>query len=333
MNQTYFLTDLEPLHSFRLHGKAHEVISLKHTSQLSALPQQAYILGEGSNTIFLGDFELPIVKVELKGLSVKESETHWQVTVGAGENWHHLVSELLNQGVLGLENLALIPGTVGAAPVQNIGAYGREVSEFIETVQAWDRQTKQLVEFSNQECNFGYRDSIFKKYAGRWLIVEVKFAIPKQWQPEVSYGELRALGTPVTAQQIFKEVIATRQRKLPAPEEIPNAGSFFKNPIVSLAELHQLLKKYPKMPHFELGDNKVKLAAGWLIDNLGLKGFSIGQAAVHANQALVLVNLGGASATDLLLLARTVRSKVIEAYGVELEAEVRLLGRQGLITL
>lgn len=333
MNQTYFSTDLKPLHSFRLHGKAHEVISLKHTSQLSTLPQQAYILGEGSNTIFLDDFAAPIVKVELKGLSIKETETHWQVSVGAGENWHNLVSELLNRGVFGFENLALIPGTVGAAPVQNIGAYGREVSEFIEIVYAWDRQANRLVEFTKQLCNFAYRDSIFKKDAGRWLIVEVRFAIPKQWQPEVSYGELRALGSPVTAQQIFDEVIATRRRKLPDPEEIPNAGSFFKNPIVTVAELQELLKKYPKMPNFDLGDNKVKLAAGWLIDNLGLKGFSIGQAAVHKNQALVLVNLGEATAADLLLLARTIRGKVIEAYGVELEAEVRLLGRQGLITL
>ncbi|CUA84228.1 UDP-N-acetylmuramate dehydrogenase [Pseudidiomarina woesei] len=333
MNQTYFSTDLKPLHSFRLHGKAHEVISLKHISQLSTLPQQAYVLGEGSNTIFLDDFAPPIVKVELKGLSIKETEIHWKVSVGAGENWHNLVSELLNRGIFGFENLALIPGTVGAAPVQNIGAYGREVSEFIEIVYAWDRQANRLVEFTKQQCNFAYRDSIFKKDAGRWLIVEVKFAIPKQWQPEVSYGELRALGSPVTAQQIFDEVIATRRRKLPDPEEIPNAGSFFKNPIVTVAELQELLKKYPKMPNFDLGDNKVKLAAGWLIDNLGLKGFSTGQAAVHKNQALVLVNLGEATAADLLLLARTIRGKVIEAYGVELEAEVRLLGRQGLITL
>lgn len=333
MNKTLDLTNLQMMHSFRLPAKANEVIFFKNISELSALPTDAYILGGGSNTIFLEDFELPIVKVELQGLSIQETATHWLVKVGAGENWHQLVCHLLSQGIYGFENMALIPGTVGAAPVQNIGAYGREIADFIKTVQAWHIGRKELVTLSQNDCEFAYRDSLFKREAGSWIITEVCFEIPKQWEPEVSYGELRQLEQPVSAKAIFEAVISTRQRKLPDPDVVPNAGSFFKNPVVCQRELASLLDEYPNMPYFKMTDDKFKLAAGWLIDKLGLKGLQHGGAAVHRHQALVLVNTGDAKGPDILALAAHIQAQVRKSYGVELEPEVRLLGAKGLIAL
>lgn len=325
--------DLQPLHSFRLPAKASNILYLKDIEQLAAIPKDAYVLGEGTNTIFLEDFEHPVVKVELAGIAISETDSDWIVCVGAGENWHRLIINLMQRNIYGLENMALIPGTVGAAPVQNIGAYGREVGQFIYSVTAWDRKAQQLVELNNSACEFAYRDSLFKRDPERWLIIEVTFNIPKLWVPETSYGELKNITEPPTAKRIFDEVIAIRQRKLPDPKVLPNAGSFFKNPIITHAQLATLLRKYPNVPYFETNNGDIKVAAGWLIDKLGLKGFHVGRASVHHNQALVLVNQGGASGAELLELASYIQHCVANEYGIDIDPEVRLLGRQGLRTL
>lgn len=325
--------DLQPLHSFRLPAKASNILYLKDIKQLATIPKDAYVLGEGTNTIFLEDFDHPVVKVELGGITISETDSHWIVRVGAGENWHRLIIKLMQRNIFGLENMALIPGTVGAAPVQNIGAYGREVGQFIHSVQAWDRKAQRLVELRNAECEFAYRDSLFKRNSERWLIIEVIFNIPKQWFPEASYGELKNITEPLTAKRIFDEVIAIRQRKLPDPEVLPNAGSFFKNPIITPAKLDTLLQRYPNAPYFKTASGDIKVAAGWLIDKLGLKGFHVGQAAVHHYQALVLVNQGGASGAELIELASYIQRRVASEYDIDIEPEVRLLGRQGLRTL
>ncbi|RUO60715.1 UDP-N-acetylmuramate dehydrogenase [Pseudidiomarina marina] len=333
MSETKISTDLSTLHTFRLPAKAQDIIFLDSQEQVNDIPSDAYILGGGSNTIFLTDFKKPIVCVRVKGIKVRQAKEHWSVKVGAGEDWHNLVLFLNKKGIHGLENLALIPGTVGAAPVQNIGAYGREVSDFIDYVQVWDRQERKLVNVSTVDCQFGYRDSIFKQYPMRWVILEVHFLIPKLWQPELSYGELKALNQPVSATDILNKVIAIRTAKLPDPKVIPNAGSFFKNPVISRSKYSELIERFPTMPYFELATGEIKLAAGWLIDHLNLKGFKIGGAAVHMQQALVLINSGGATGADVVKLARHILSVVYENYGIELEAEVRLLDEKGLVSL
>lgn len=333
MNQITQTINLASLHTFQLPAEAQQLIVLNDASQLPTIPANAYILGAGSNTLFIEDFTLPLVRIELKGIDIKECDDAWQITVAAGEDWHQFVCKLLDQGINGLENLALIPGTVGAAPVQNIGAYGREVSQFVTSVLAWDRATQKTTRLDNKDCDFGYRDSIFKKNPSRWVICDVVFRIPKKWQPEVSYGELKSLQAPITAKAIFEKVIEVRSAKLPDPKVIPNAGSFFKNPIIDTEEFSRIIQDHPDMPHFKTLEGQVKIAAGWLIDKLKLKGLTIGGAAVHEQQALVLVNKNNAKGSDVLTLARHIRTVVKNEFGIQLEAEVRLLGELGLVEL
>jgi len=333
MNEIETLYDLSTLHTFRLPAKAENILFLTQQEQLTEIPADAYIIGGGSNTIFLSDFKKPLVCVRITGIEIVETDEHWNVKVGAGENWHELVLRLNDKGINGLENLALIPGTVGAAPVQNIGAYGREVAEFITNVRAWDRLQHKVVNFTPIDCKFGYRDSIFKQNPTRWVILEVEFSMPKAWQPELSYGELKNLDSPVSATDILNKVIAIRNAKLPDPAITPNAGSFFKNPIITRANFAELRQRYSSIPHFDMPNGGVKLAAGWLIDNLNLKGFTVGGAAVHTKQALVLVNSGNAIGKDVLELARHIQALVFKNYGIKLEAEVRLLDEKGLVSL
>lgn len=325
--------NLSTLHSFQLPTYAKQIDVLGNLKQISQVSNEAYVLGAGSNTLFIDDIEFPLLLVRTKGIQVKELPDSWQVTVAAGEDWHHLVLSLHRKGIHGLENLALIPGTVGAAPVQNIGAYGVEVSEFISTVRAWDRQLKYFLDFSNSDCEFSYRDSFFKRQVGRWLITEVCFNFPKNWQAITNYGELHTLSQPVSAADVLNKVIQIRTSKLPDPKVTPNAGSFFKNPVVSKALLSDLLKRHSNLPHYETAAGDFKIAAGWLIDQLNLKGTTVGDAAVHDRQALVLVNLGHALGRDVIALARLVREKVQCEFGIQLEAEVRLLGGKGTVEL
>ncbi|RUO78950.1 UDP-N-acetylmuramate dehydrogenase [Pseudidiomarina taiwanensis] len=327
-------TSLQPYHSFRLATQATELIFLESPTDCSVVQDSDFLmLGEGSNTIFTTDFMRPIVINRIRSVVIEHSSSSFDITVGAGLNWHAFVESLMQQQIYGLENLALIPGTVGAAPVQNIGAYGREVGELINQVVAWDRSSGQLVKLSKAECEFGYRDSIFKRQPERWMITHVQFSLPIKWRPVVHYGELTSLGDNCTAEQVFNKVISIRQSKLPDPAVIPNAGSFFKNPVVDRHQFTEIKKSFPDVIAYQLSDNKFKLAAGWLIDRLGLKGYSIGAAAVHDKQALVLVNRGNATGENVIQLAQYIRQQVASSFGVKLEAEVRLMDSHGLIDL
>lgn len=296
--------------------------------ELTDLPR--LVLGGGSNVLFCNDFAGLVVLNRLKGIQLQDEGEHWLLHVAAGEEWHQLVCHALQQGWYGLENLALIPGTVGAAPVQNIGAYGVELASFCAYVEAFNWQSAQLERIDAADCHFGYRDSIFKhEYQDSHFITAVGLRLPKAWTPVLGYGPLAALGDAPTAQAIFDTVCATRRAKLPDPAVLGNAGSFFKNPVVTRALADTLKQQYPHMPCYPAGEGQAKLAAGWLIDQCGLKGFAIGRAAVHQEQALVLVNLGGASAMELIALAAHVRDSVEQKFGVVLEHEVRFMGLTG----
>lgn len=335
MITTYRNVPLINIHTFQLPCLGSEVREIDDESDCSKLPQDNYyVLGEGSNTVFTENFGRPIVLNKIKGIALEETTTDWKLTIGAGENWHALVLYCLQRNIFGFENLALIPGTVGAAPVQNIGAYGREVSEFIDSVRAWDRHGSKFVEFNNQECLFGYRDSIFKRNPERWLITSVTFLIPKAWRREMSYGELQSLnGDKVSALDIFERVVAVRTHKLPDPKITPNAGSFFKNPVISARHYQALLSEYADLPGYPMPNDLVKVPAGWLIDRLEWKSKGCGDILVHPQQALVLVNTKPGSGQDLLALAQAIVRSVAEAFQIQLEVEVRLLGRSDLIEM
>lgn len=328
--------DLKKRHSFALPASANHVDVIHAPDDVGKIRWQddSYILGAGSNTVFTTDFEGHLIVNRLLGSSIVELEDAYKVSLAAGENWHHWVARLIDQGIFGFENLALIPGSVGAAPVQNIGAYGVEVAKFIESVEGVDLRTGTAFQFSNKECNFGYRDSIFKRaeYAS-FLITSVEFYLPKAWQPCLEYPDLKDLPTDASAIQVFDHVVAVRQRKLPDPMVIPNAGSFFKNPVITNDEFRRIKQRHPDIRYFETADGQFKLAAGWLIEQCGLKSLRIGGAGVHQRQALVLVNSNQATGRDLTELAHQVRKQVAQRFGVWLEPEVRMLDNRGLLTL
>ena len=294
--------------------------------QLSVLPR--LILGGGSNLLLTKNVAGLVLHMVNTGRTVVgESEQQVIVRAEAGENWHDFVQWTLSQGLPGLENLSLIPGSVGAAPIQNIGAYGSELAEFFHSLTLFDFVTRETRVLSRDDCHFGYRDSIFKHaLRDRAVIIDVSFALPRQWQPNLRYAELAAelaarhVSDP-TAQDIADAVIAIRRRKLPDPAQIGNAGSFFKNPVVSAEHHAQLLAKYPQLVSYPQLDGSIKLAAGWMIDQCGWKGRSLGAAGVHEKQALVLVNRGGATGAAVLALAEKISDDVRARFGVSLETE------------
>jgi UDP-N-acetylmuramate dehydrogenase len=322
--------------------QAKRVLTLSSHEQLpilSALAREhggCLVLGGGSNVVLPARLERLVVKVALRGILLVEDqepsqdgESSWRIDVAAGENWHDWVQIATQRGWVGLENLALIPGTVGAAPVQNIGAYGVELQERIESVTAWHIPEGRMVTLTRAECGFAYRDSIFKRaLPGTWLILSVRFLLPKAWKPVLTYPDLRnhnVLSTlspsAIRAQQILDAVVEIRRTKLPDPALLGNAGSFFKNPVVS-AEQYRLLKDtFSDLVAYPQTDGTFKLAAGWLIERCGWKGKRLGAVGVHERQALVLVNYGGAQAGELLSLANKVRESVQQQFGVELEIE------------
>ncbi|NHZ89124.1 UDP-N-acetylmuramate dehydrogenase [Massilia sp. CCM 8733] len=297
---------------------------------LAAMPR--LLLGGGSNTVLTGDFEGLVLHMAIEGRAlVGEAVTADSgsvlVRAGAGETWHDFVQWTLAQGLGGLENMALIPGTVGASPIQNIGAYGAEVKDLFHALTVFDIAAGTLRTMDAAACRFGYRDSVFKHADGAGLvIVDVTFALPRAWVPNLKYAELAqelaagGLGAP-TAQQISDAVVAIRRRKLPDPAQIGNAGSFFKNPVVGSEQCTALLAAHPALVHHKQADGSEKLAAGWLIDQCGWKGRSLGAAGVYEKQALVLVNRGGASGAEVLALARAIQADVLARFGVALETE------------
>jgi UDP-N-acetylmuramate dehydrogenase len=336
------LYSLKHHHSFKLSASCLNYVEINSCAELQAinfstLPTPFWLLGEGSNCVFVEDFQGTVIHIKNKGITLREEPEHFVLSVSAGENWHQLVVWCLQNNIFGFENLALIPGTAGAAPIQNIGAYGIEVERFIRSVEyiclesgESSGETKQL---SRSECQFAYRDSIFKnQLSGRVIITKVNFALPKKWQGVTHYGELASLDNP-DANAIFEQVVKIRRAKLPDPQIMGNAGSFFKNPVIDKVSFTHLQQKWPNVPHYAAGPGKVKIAAAWLIDSLGFKGKSLGGIRCHPQQALVLTNTGEGTGAQLLALAREIKRAVKAEFGIELENEVQLIAGNGLIKL
>jgi UDP-N-acetylmuramate dehydrogenase len=330
---------LRAYNTFGLPAVAHTLVRITSDADVRRVVDQPelgrakkLILGAGSNLILSRDPEAVVVKVEIMGrrLAHEDGEA-FIVEAGAGETWHDVVQWTLQQGWPGLENLALIPGTVGAAPVQNIGAYGVELQERFHSLDAVDLVTGRGVTLDAAACRFGYRDSVFKHggfagLAGKSVITRLRMRLPKRWTPVLGYLDLErkvhdtGIAQP-SAQQVFDWVCTIRRSKLPDPREIGNVGSFFKNPVVSAEQCKDIIARDPHIVHYPLADGSFKLAAGWLIDACGWKGKSIGRAAVYDKQALVLVNRGGASGAEVLMLARAIQESVYGRFGIRLEPE------------
>lgn len=329
---------LRKYNTFGLNVKADRLISFKmEENAIRFFKQQRepdgkiLILGGGSNILFTSDYHGTIIHPDLEGINVEEKKSDYViVSCGAGIVWDKLVELTVNHGFGGLENLSFIPGLVGAAPVQNIGAYGAEVKNAIEKVRAISVSDGSVREFKNEECRFGYRDSIFKgELKGKYLITKVYYRLSTRPKLSLEYGSLKEevnkLGS-TSLINVRKIVINTRQRKLPDPAQIGNAGSFFKNPVVSISYADDLKLKYPGLPVFKDHSGCTKLAAGWLIEQCGWKGKRIGEAGVHDKQALVIVNYGNATGIELFELSEQVRKSVAEKFGINLEREVEIVG-------
>lgn len=290
------------------------------------------ILGGGSNLLFTGNFKGLVIHIINKGIEIlSRSDDTVVVKASAGENWHEFVTYCVSRGFGGLENLSLIPGNVGSCPIQNIGAYGVEVKDSFHSLEAIDLQTGDLLVFSKEECRFGYRDSIFKRdLKGKFAICSVSFELKLNPVVHIDYGaiklELAGMGIQDPGiSDVSKAVCTIRQNKLPDPKLLGNAGSFFKNPTVDAKFAKKLLETFPRMVFYPTGDEKVKLAAGWLIEQCGWKGHREGDAAVHENQALVLVNYGSATGSNILTLAHRIQNSVYERFGLKLEMEVNVI--------
>lgn len=293
---------------------------------LSLLPR--LVLGGGSNLLFTRDFSGLVLHMCLKGKSVSgEDEENIYVTAAAGESWHEFVLWTLENGWGGLENLSLIPGTVGAAPVQNIGAYGAEMKDYFYSLRAFDFQTGDIRVFSKEKCRFAYRDSFFKQEKnGRFAVLDVTFALPKNWQPNLSYPEVAAIlmeqGHLIPSpREVSHTIIAIRRQKLPDPSLVGNAGSFFKNPTVSQTLFDALKTAHPQMPGYVQSDGGYRIAAGWLIDQCGWKGKASGNAGVCETQALVLINRGEATGEEIVRLSWMIQQDVKNRFGLWLEPE------------
>lgn len=319
--------------TFRVEARARYFVTLEQLEDIPALLADErlrtlprLILGGGSNVLFRADFPGVVVRVALRGIELLgEDESHRLVRAAAGESWHDFVRWTVGQGWPGLENLSLIPGTVGAAPVQNIGAYGVELADVCEAAEAVDLGTGESRVFDRAACRFAYRDSLFKQQAGRWLITSVTFRLPKVFAPRLDYPGVREAlgGVEPTPLAVLDAICAVRRAKLPglAPGEPGSAGSFFKNPLVSKAQGESLRERFPDIPSWDVADGRVKLSAAWLIDQCGWKGRRDGDAGVYAKHALVLVNHGRATGEQLWRLAEAIRSSVRQRFGVDLEPE------------
>ncbi len=348
---------LQSSNTFGIMAKALSLVRIGSEADIDAVLQDPalrlaprFVLGGGSNIVLTGDVKALVLKVEIMGKRlVGETAKAWIVEAGAGENWHDLVTWTLQNGYPGLENLALIPGKVGASPVQNIGAYGVELQDRFESLDAVDLTTGQRFSLDAAQCAFGYRDSVFKHssaapgspsgdggaaqrfgLADKALITRVRFALPKNWKPVLGYADiekkmLQAGNSQPDALQIYEWICAIRKAKLPDWTVLGNAGSFFKNPTVSPEQCADIIQREPKIVHYHLADGSVKLAAGWLIDACGWKGKSIGNAGVYEKQALVLVNRGGradpVTGGEVMTLAKAIQTSVYERFGLLLEPE------------
>jgi UDP-N-acetylmuramate dehydrogenase len=326
--------DLAPFNTLALPSQAARYQKVTSQAQLTAsglAAEKRFILGGGSNLVLTGDFDGLVLHMAIPGKQLlKEDSEAFYIEAGAGENWHDFVQWTLQQGWPGLENLSLIPGTVGAAPIQNIGAYGLEVGDYLHSVTAWDFKKQAFFSVDRSSCRFAYRDSLFKQEGwhlnGQIAISSVIFRIQKNWVANTRYADVtqelatQKISTP-SAQDIAQAIIAVRQRKLPDPAVIPNCGSFFHNPVVAGAQAAQLKAAYPVLPQYPQPDGRAKLAAGWLIEQAGWKGKNLGPIGMYEKQALVLVNRGGATGTDVRRTMQAVQADVLAKFGVALTPE------------
>ena len=331
--------NLRPYNTFGLPATAHRLVRIREPldvrrvvdhPELGLAPK--FVLGGGSNLVLTKDIEAVVLKMEIGGIRLlEERDDAFIVEAGAGVVWHELVQWTVDHGYAGLENLALIPGTVGAAPVQNIGAYGIEVKDRLESVEVVDLVTGRSAQLPASVLRFDYRDSVFKHsdfggLAGKSVITRVRFRLPKPWVPVIGYLDLErkiqetGISAP-SARQIFDWVVAIRRAKLPDPAVIGNAGSFFKNPVVTEDQCRDIIGRDPNIVHYPMPDGSIKLAAGWMIDACGWKGKSVGGAAVYEKQALVLVNKGEARGAEVVTLARAIQESVYGRFGIRLEPE------------
>ncbi|MEW5835897.1 MAG: UDP-N-acetylmuramate dehydrogenase [Pseudomonadota bacterium] len=337
----YTLIENAPLarrNTLRVAAKARLLAEIRDASKLPELlafpavrQGPLLVLGEGSNVLFAGDFDGTVLAMATQGVQVEDDGRIVRLAVAAGERWDDFVRWTLGQGIAGLENLILIPGTVGAAPIQNIGAYGTEVAEFIDSVEAWDTRAHCVVTLDREACAFGYRDSLFKREPDRYVVTAVRFALPRTRELRLDYAgireELARMGVDKPAPfHVAEAIIHLRTRKLPDPAVIGNAGSFFKNPIVDAATGEALQREHPELVAWPTADGRWKLSAAWLIEAAGLKGYREGDAGISSRHALVLVNHGQATGPELWALARQVIASVEATFGVKLEPEPRVIG-------
>jgi len=328
---------LKPFNTFGMDVNASKFASIDSIQDLKDVlntnPSNLLVLGGGSNMLLTKDVDALVLQINLRGISVISSfENSVHIEVAAGENWHELVCWCLNENFGGLENLSLIPGNVGTAPIQNIGAYGVELKDSFVSCKAINVHSKELRTFIKKECNFGYRDSIFKQeLKGQYIITSVVFELSRhQHNLKTNYGTIEAelqnsaMETP-TIQDISKAVITIRNSKLPNPKIIGNSGSFFKNPVISYSKFEILQNQFPQIQHYKVSENAIKIPAGWLIDSAGFKGKTFENFGVHAKQALVLVNYGGASGKDILNLSKQIQKAVKFIFDIDLETEVNII--------
>jgi len=329
---------LKRLNTFGINVKAKYFVEFNSLSELTNIinsdiykKNKTFLLGGGSNILLTKNFNGLILHNKITGIyMLEENEECATIEVGSGVNWHEFVQWSINKKLSGIENLALIPGTVGASPVQNIGAYGMEVKDTITKVHTFEIKTNNTKTFNNNECEFEYRNSIFKdKLKNKIIITKVEFKLFKNPLNKTSYGaikeELKTLKLKPSPKHIFSAVINIRNRKLPNPKELGNSGSFFKNPIISTSKFKSLQKKFPAIIGYKISERETKVAAGWLIEDAGLKGHRNGDAGVHKNQALVLVNYGRATGEDIMNLAKKVQEIILKRYKIQIQLEVNIL--------
>ena len=329
---------LKKFNTFGIEAKAKLFVAIQSEDELIAVLKKypteiKFILGGGSNMLLTQDIDALVIHIDIKGKKIiKENDDFVWVEAKAGENWHEFVLWAINQNFGGIENMSLIPGNVGTTPIQNIGAYGTEIKDTFESCHAIQINNQENKTFQKEECNFGYRESIFKQEAkNKYIITSVVFKLTKNnHKINTSYGDiLKELEeqncTNPELKDVSNAIIAIRKRKLPDPKELGNSGSFFKNPIISKSEFESIHSKHPEMPFYEISNNQVKVPAGWLIEQAGFKGKRFGDAGIHINQALVLVNYGNATGQEIVDVSKNIQQTIKKIYNIDIEAEVNII--------
>ncbi len=329
---------LKNYNTFGIEAKAKEFAAVHDTAELKAILEQnkfkrKFILGGGSNMLLTKDIDALVIHIDLKGKKIiKEDDDFVWVESQAGENWHEFVLWTLDQNLGGLENMSLIPGNVGTTPVQNIGAYGTEIKDTFDSCEAMNIEKQEMKTFTKWECHFGYRESIFKnEEKGKYIITSVVFKLTKRnHKINTSYGDITAelaknnITNP-SLKDVSNAVIAIRQSKLPDPKELGNSGSFFKNPILLKSDFEKIHQSFPNMKYYDVSETEVKVPAGWLIEQAGFKGKRFGDAGIHKNQALVLVNYGNATGQEILDVSKNIQETIFNTFGIHIQAEVNIV--------